>query len=192
MTLYCKNMEKDKRIIELLLVLVFVGMLFFASIIIVEYSKKETQQLLVYQNIQLPSSYVINSYNLYNTYNIDYITVNPTEVITATNWREKDYYNHGEWNTIHPNYREYSGQERRKEFLGNYVQEYYVYVLNKERTGRYFTVVFYLEDKNGYEYSESITLYLRSGEKKKFAYRDIQFEKNEIVDWDYEVIPEEY
>jgi len=200
-------MEKDKRIIELVLVLVFVGMLFFASIIIVEYAKKETQQLLVYQNIQLPSSYVINSYNLYNNYEINYITVNPirsiqiksvstksipTRIIHSTDWRERNHYNYEERDINYPNYREYSGQERRKEFLGNYVQEYYVYVLNKERTGRYFIVTFELKDKNGYEYSESITQYLRSGEKKKFAYRDIQFEINEIVDWDYEVIPEEY
>lgn len=185
-------MEKNRKIIELLLALAFVGILLFTSIIVIGYFKEETQQSPVYQNISLSASYVINSYNLYNTYEINYITVNPTEIVNSMNWEEKESYNHEEWDIIHPNYREYSGQERRKDFLGSYVQEYYIYILNKERTGRYFTVVFNLEDKNGYDFSQSVTQYLRSGEEKKFVYRDIQFERNEIVDWDYEVIPEEY
>ncbi len=169
-------MEKDK-IIELSLALAFVGILLIVSIIVLNDYNKEAQQSL--------SSQTINSYAVYNNYKIEYTVIPQT-----TNREKRDYYDYWIKDIYNSNYREYSDQKVRKEFLGNYVQEYYVYILNKERTGRYFTVMFNFEDKNGYEYSESITKYIRAGEKKKFDYRDIQYERNEIVDWDYEVILE--
>jgi hypothetical protein len=179
-------MEKDRRIIELLLALVFIGILLFASIIILREDQKETQQVV--------SPIIINNYNSYTNENTEYTIVNPVKVTQVTqtiNQREKTHYN-DEKETNSADYTDYSGQERREDFLGSYVQEYYVYVLNKEKTGRYFTVAFELKDKNGYVDRELVTLYLRSDEKEKFAYRDIQFERNEIVDWSYEVIPETY
>lgn len=89
-------------------------------------------------------------------------------------------------NTVH--YSQYGTQESRKSFFGDYVKTYSVNVKNRGYTGRYFTVVFNFEDKNGYEFSESVTKYLRDGESKKFVYKDIQYERHEIVDWDYKII----
>jgi hypothetical protein len=88
------------------------------------------------------------------------------------------------------NYRQRATQETRKDFVGSYVKDYSVTITNKERTGRYFTVQFNFRDKNGYEFSQSITQYVKDGERKKFDYRDIQFERHEITNWDYEIMPE--
>jgi hypothetical protein len=94
----------------------------------------------------------------------------------------------GSINKIH--YTQYAFEDTRKSVFGDYVKEYSAYVTNKGRTGRDFTVVFTLEDKNGYEFTQSVTQYLRIGEKKKFVYRDIQYERDEILDWTYKVIPQ--
>jgi hypothetical protein len=93
-------------------------------------------------------------------------------------------------NTIH--YSQYGTQESKKSFFGDYVKTYSVNVKNRGFTGRYFTVVFNFEDKNGYEFSESVTQYLRDGESKKFVYKDIQYERHEILDWDYKIIARRY
>ncbi|MEK6833368.1 MAG: hypothetical protein AABY32_04950 [Nanoarchaeota archaeon] len=167
-------MEKE-RIIELSLALAFIGILLLVSIIVLSNNEREDEEAI--------SAKVINTYNIYGDYSINYNLIDSTPYLHSTYYKNEE-------KRFHLTYLEYEGQKTREEFLGNYVQEYYVYILNKERAGRYFTVVFEFEDKNGYEYSESITQYLRAGEKKKFAYRDIQSERNEIVDWDYEVIPE--
>jgi hypothetical protein len=37
-----------------------------------------------------------------------------------------------------------------------------------------------------------MTQYLRDGERKKFDYKDIQFERHEITDWGYNIIEEDY
>jgi hypothetical protein len=177
-------MENDHLRGWIILVLIFFGILLVASLIILKNDNQKLEQSL--------SPKIINYYNSYETYNTEYIPANPTRTSYQTR-EERDHYNYYNYDKEinYANYRSYYGQERRKDFFGGYVQEYYVYVLNKEKTGHYFTVVFEFKDKNNFEYSESITQYLRAGEKKKFAYKDIQFERNEIIDWDYEVIPED-
>jgi competence protein ComGC len=169
-------MEKDRRIIELLLVLIFVGILLIASVIVIKDNKKEVQQTA--------PKVIVNNYDSYENYNTEYNIVNNANILPSTHYYTKEEHSN------YLDYKEYSDQDRREDFLGTYVQEYYVYVLNKERAGRYFTVTFKLEDKNGYEDIESVTQYIRAGEKEKFSYKDIQFERNEIVDWSYEIIPE--
>ena len=76
--------------------------------------------------------------------------------------------------------------------MEGYVQEYSVYALNKEKTGKYFTVIFNFEDKWGYKDSESVTQYVKAGERKRFYYRDVQEDGNEIINWDYKIVPEKY
>lgn len=84
-------------------------------------------------------------------------------------------------------YSYYARKETRKDFLGDYFVEYQVYVLNKGNTGNYFTVTFNFENQQGFEYSEAITQYLRAGERKEFLYKDVQFERTEILSWSYKV-----
>lgn len=90
--------------------------------------------------------------------------------------------------TIH--YTQYGTESTRKTIFGDYVKEYSVYITNKGRTGRYFTVTFELTDKNRYKFTQSVTQYLRTGEKKRFVYRDTQYEQNEILNWNYRIIPQ--
>jgi len=159
-------MEINRRTLEITLGAVFVILLLLISISIINCDKKG--------DLEISQNYIINNYNFYGNYNnFESTLTNPISI-------------------QHPTYLGYENQRTREEFLGNYVQEYYVYVLNKEKSGRYFTVVFEFEDKYGYEYSESITHYIKAGEKEKFEYRDIQAEGNEIIDWDYRIIPENY
>jgi hypothetical protein len=78
-------------------------------------------------------------------------------------------------------------KEQEKDIFGSYITKYLVSVLNKGKTGNYFVVTFNFKDQRGFEYSESITQYLRAGERKEFVYKDIQFEKTEILSWSYNI-----
>jgi Na+-translocating ferredoxin:NAD+ oxidoreductase RnfG subunit len=84
-------------------------------------------------------------------------------------------------------YSYYSKKEQEKDFLGSYITKYIVSVLNKGNTGDYFAVVFNFKTQDGFEYSETITHYLRAGERKEFLYKDVQFERTEILRWGYEI-----
>ena len=164
-------MEINRRTIEIALAVVFVGILLLVSMAVIK-ADKEDEEI---------SARTINVYNIYGDYNVEYNLVAPASHL--------NYYD-----SERPprSYLDYRSQNTREEVFGNYVEDYYVYVLNKEKTGRYFTVVFEFEDENGYEYTESITQYVRAGETKKFVYRDVQNEGSEIVDWDYRIIPRNY
>ena len=182
-------MEADKKVMWVSLALILMGVLILSFIIILVCYEKEEQ------STQNPITQVVNSYNTQNTY-VTYNIINVVQTVQQVSLVGKDnHYNYvynKEIDCTNTDYRFYSGQERQERIFGSSIQEYYVYVLNKERIGRYFTVVFELEDKTGEEYSQSVTKYIRAGEKMKFSYRDVQFERNEIVDWDYEVIPEDF
>lgn len=183
-------MEKDKKVMWISLALTLIGVLLLAFIILSVCYEKEGQ-LTQGSTIQVVNSYnTQNTYITYNTINVVQTTVQQVSLVGKDN--HHNYIYDREIDCTNTDYKYYSGQERQDRTFGSSVQEYYVYVLNKERTGRYFTVVFELEDKTGEEYSQSITKYIRAGEKVRFSYRDVQFERNEIIDWDYEVIPEDF
>lgn len=88
------------------------------------------------------------------------------------------------------NYESYKSEKTKKSIFGNYIKEYSVQIQNNGHTGRYFTVVFELKDKNGFKFTQSITEYIRDGENKKFVYKDIQYERHEILNWSYNIIIE--
>lgn len=171
-------MDKNRRMYELSLAIVFVGLLFLISLFVLQNYEKEISQT--------PPQYIINNYNTYQNYETNPILIESPKLIYKRDYQYEKYdyvYNkYDEKRYPYLNYKKYDGQKTREDFLGTYVKEYYVCVLNKEKTGRYFTVIFKFEDQRGYEYSESITEYIKAGEKKKFNYRDIQFEREEIVD----------
>jgi hypothetical protein len=177
-------MESEDLRKVLIFAIIFFGILLIASLIVLNNYNKVNQKAF--------SPQIVNTYTTYENPEIEYNIVNPVRTVQyiPTFERESIYNDYRERN--YADYRDSYGQYSRRDFLGGYVSEYYVYILNKERTGKYFTVIFEFEDKNGYEYSEAVTNYIRAGEKEKFVYRDIQDERNEIVDWDYEVRPEYY
>jgi len=86
-------------------------------------------------------------------------------------------------------YYDYSVQKTREGFLGNYVKELYVYVLNKDSVGKYFTVVFEIKNDLGKRYNAIVTKYIGPGETEKFAYQHVQVEGDKIIGWTYKVIP---
>ncbi len=77
--------------------------------------------------------------------------------------------------------------KNKKGFLGTAVKEYTVEIKNLGETGKYFIVTFNLKDKYGFEKVESVTKYIKTKETRKFVYRDVQFEKNEILRWRYTI-----
>lgn len=108
---------------------------------------------------------------------------------SSSSWNS---YNKKSVPTTRLSYSKNAYEDTRKSFFGDYVKEYVVEIKNTGKTGRYFTVTFEIENKRGKIFTQSVTEYLRTGEREKFVYRDIQYEKNEILDWDYTISPEKY
>jgi hypothetical protein len=125
------------------------------------------------------------TYTSYNEPGISRVTY-PQRVSYVNKYDNLNYYE----KPVTINYRQHATQETRKDFVGSYVKDYSVTIINKERTGKYFTVQFNFIDKNGYHFSQSMTQYLRDGERRDFDYKDIQFERHEITNWGYEIMPE--
>jgi hypothetical protein len=182
-------MEKNKKALLFTLVLLLGGMFLLTSVFASENDNQKTPQR--------DSSYkVVQTYNEHNNERIN-LQVKPVQTFYLNKQEyagcgasRKDYYSERTQrnfdSSIH--YTRYSTESTRKSFLGDYVKEYSVDVRNTEKTGRYFTVIFEFEDKDGFEFSQSVTQYLRTEESKKFVYKDIQYERNEILDWDYTII----
>ena len=104
---------------------------------------------------------------------------------SSTSWNSNLYEKYNNANT--PQYSYYGMEDTRRSFFGDYVKEYSAYVTNRGQIGRYYTVIFEFEDNHGFVFSQSVTKYLRKGESKRFVYRDIQYEQNEILDWNYRI-----
>ena len=198
-------MKKSKKALLLTLALVFIGMLLIASVFATK----------VYTgNIYHASPSVVQTYKSYNS---DEVTNTPMKVVKAKpvqtvpiqtyylnkhedscdntlyyiGWNYNQCYTENEIdNSIH--YTQYGIEKTRDNLFGDYVKDYSVYVTNRGETGRYFTVKYNFKNKRGQEFSQSVTQYLKAWEKRTFVYKDIQFEKNEILDWNYDIMPEQY
>jgi hypothetical protein len=168
-------MVKYKRSIIYYSVLIFIGILAISFVSALEDYDQRVYKISSNSYVERPS--YSQNYCSHCSDQRDYIQ-KPRTLSTPS--YKKIYYTH------------YGYEDTRKSFWGDYVKEYTAYVTNCGNTGRYFTVVFALKDKHGYEFTQSVTQYLRMGEKKKFVYRDIQYERNEILRWDYKIIPQKY
>ena len=81
------------------------------------------------------------------------------------------------------NFRVYSG------IVGNRVDNYEVYVRNREYVGGYFKTIFYFKDYYGNVDSESMTHYIPAKEEKSFVLKDISPPRYKYRTWWYEVEP---
>jgi len=79
------------------------------------------------------------------------------------------------------NFRAYKG------VVGNRVDDYEVYVRNREYVDGYFKTIFYFEDYYGDVDSESITHYIPAGEEKSFVFKDVSPSRYEYRTWWYDV-----
>ena len=81
------------------------------------------------------------------------------------------------------NFRTYKG------IVGNRVNNYEVYVRNREYTGGYFKTTFYFEDYYGNVDSESMTYYVPAREEKTFVFKDVSPSAYKYRTWRYDVAP---
>ena len=81
------------------------------------------------------------------------------------------------------NFRTYSG------IVGNRVDNYEVYIRNREYTGGYFETTFYFEDYYGNIDSKSMTYYVPAREEKTFVFRDVSPPDYKYRTWRYDVVP---
>lgn len=167
-------MDIERRTLELFLGLIFVALLMVACVIVLTQDQKSA------------SSSVSNSYNV-NSYN-DYSKEIPASSSVVYKQTFPVVYKRFYENL---DYSSYGRHLREKDWIGTYVDEFYVYVINKEDFGRDFKVKFYFEDSRGNEFSETVTHYVRAGEKKKFYFKDVQEERYKYDSWSYKVFPED-
>ena len=194
------DMDKTQKALFLTLALILVGIILIASVFATNSQKGETSQtnspVQVSYKVDQTTPQIVQNYNSYdygNNYNYNPEITNSYVKPVQTYYRDKneditcnsygvncaDYKDeYTEARTIH--YSQYETETTRDNLFGDYVKEYSVYVTNRGEIGRYYTVKFNLEDKKGYEFSQSVTQYLKIGESKEF------------LNWDYNIIPENY
>ena len=124
--------------------------------------------------------------NSYNTY-----TYNTNNNYPAPIYNQKIDYTLKRYPTKDYNYLRYisiGNHEKYSGFFGNEINEYKVYVKNREYNGGYFTVKFYLTDYYGKTRTESMTYYLKPHEEKKFVYRNVYSDGKEYKYWKYKIV----
>lgn len=183
-------MEKNTKSIKLFLVLALVGIFLMGSVAAFGDREKVYQTSNSYNHFS-------QTHNSYNNYGMNNRVSTPTRTSYIISWNDRPSYScdgihcsYGKPTVV--NYKQHATQKTKEDFVETYIKEYSVSVTNKERTGRYYTVQFNFIDKNGYKFTQSMTQYLKDGERKKFDYKDIQFERHKITDWGYKIIEEDY
>jgi len=120
-------------------------------------------------------NYQRNTYRNYPNLNYNYRT---TQTFKRAPTRSYNYLRY----TSTGNYERYSG------FFGNEINEYKVYVRNRERKGGYFTTRFYLTDYYGKTRSESVTHYLKPNEERRFVYKNVYSDGREYKSRNYKIV----
>jgi len=173
----------ERRMIEILIGVVFIVLLFLVVFIVIGSSQ--------------PKTTITNSFNTYNIYSTP--QTQPTYAYSYTKPYIIDkgdyamgYYVPSDFRYAGPydRYSRYYELGRLKEsngIFGNDIHRYEVDVKNREYVGGYFNVKFYFEDYYGREKSESITYYIPAREEKLFLFKDISPDKYKYRAWWYEV-----
>jgi len=81
-----------------------------------------------------------------------------------------------------------SSEKRKVGYLGNYIDEYTVYIENEGYDTEYFEVEFIFRDYLGKKSTYLISKYIEEGEEESFLYRDIYADKSEHNDFSYKII----
>jgi len=159
--------QEDEYIIKGLLAGIFIVLLLI--LVFVAIQEPESQE----SNVVITNSYNTNTYS-YNEGN-DYV--------------DRDYYRTSDRNYDSLRYSD-TGKHRRTEGIFNDIDEYMVYVKNREDVGGYFTVRFYFENRYGDPDTEMITKYIGPYENEKFAFKDIYEGGHNYRNWKYKVTSE--
>ena len=187
----------ERRVIEILIGVVFIALLFLVVFLVIGSSQ--------------PKTTITNSYNTYNIYSTAPQTQHLTYPASAYYYKRYidrgDYYkpyiiDKGDYARVYYvprdfryaksddrylRYSEDSGLKESKGTFGNDIYRYEVDVENREYVGGYFTVIFYFEDYHGRKRSESITHYIPAKKEKSFLFKDISPDEYKYRRWWYEV-----
>ena len=181
---------RDRRIIEILIGVVFIALLFLVVFIVIGSSQAKTT---------ITNSF--NTYNIYSAPQTQYVSVKPY-IYTDTVYVKpylidrgdyvKIYYVPSDFRYAEPydrysRYYESSRLRTSKGIINNDIHRYEVYVKNREYVGGYFNVKFYFEDYYGRTRSESITHYIPAREEKLFLFKDISPDRYKYRAWWYEI-----
>ncbi|HPD81768.1 MAG TPA: hypothetical protein PK357_01570 [Candidatus Pacearchaeota archaeon] len=170
--------DSNKKILVIALALLFIAIVLILLISsLVKQKEKE-------ERVGVPTSFAVSENQDYSSHiqgkNYYYYDYNHRHEI--------NYYNLDQQKTEkRTDFSYYGRKEQQKDIFGSYITKYVVSVQNKENVGDYFTVTFNFKNQRGFEYSEAVTQYLKAGEKKEFVYKDVQFERTEILSWSYRV-----
>lgn len=168
-------MERDK-VIEVLLGLISIVLLLLLVFFVISISDNSEPNIT--------NSYNVNSYNTYpeqriNTLRNNYDS-NPYYFI------DYEYYDI-ESGKRYLKYSDYSRIKKYDAFIGDDVNDYEVYIRNREYVGGYFKVVYHFEDYYGRDKSYTMTHYIPAREQKKFFFRDVTPNKYEHEVWWYTI-----
>jgi len=168
-------MEKE-RLIEIIVGLMFIILLFIMVLFFINISS-------THQSQKAPTT-IINSFNNYN--NREEFTP-PLYKKPVLDYKTGAYYyiNEAE-KTL--KYTSRAGHYRTERIFTDGLNNYEVYVKNREYNGGYFTVRFYLKDHYGKTRTETKTYYIKPREEKRFIYHHLNSEGKKYKYWKYEVI----
>ena len=124
--------------------------------------------------------------NSYDTYSNKI----PSQHISYNKYPAVKNYNHNSGIQHDKNYLRYNSKSKynyERGVFGNEINDYKVYLENKEHKPGYFTVKFYLADYDGNTRIESVTHYLKPFEGKTFRYKNV-FNDEYNYAWNYKII----
>ena len=165
--------QKERMLLEIIVGIVFVLFLILGSVVVINASE---------------GTEIENSYNTYNTY-VTQDAVKP--YIVDSGDYQKVYYVHRDTTYARESDKSLGYYDRadHKTFtgaFGNDVNDYEVYVANREYVGGYFKVVYYFTDAYGRTQTQVVNNYVPAREEKRFFMRDVS-DKYRYINWDYKV-----
>jgi hypothetical protein len=169
---------KNDRIIEILLIAIFITLLLIFTILYIEFFIIQEDN----SNQKTNSNQISTDFSKINVKNQDNI-YKFREYEEPTQYR--DYYE-----IERPlKYNSRATHSNKEGTFGNTINTYKVYLKNTDKIGGYFTVRYYFKDYYGKTRTERITQYIPSGKEKSFFFQDV-WDNERYYDWDYQVISE--
>jgi hypothetical protein len=203
-------MDRDKTI-EFLIGIMFIVFLILVVLFVVNLSdndsnSKNTKVVYSSSDAKTNEPQVVNNYYYQKPENYDYYykTRSTRDVVykydyedyvvykkkssDSWDWNEDHDWRYDDWDDDY----ETSGKQRKtKQGFNGYLDEYRVFVENKDNEGKYFKVVFYLDDGSGFLDTEEMIKYVPGKDFEKFTYRDFHFEKYNYERWSYDVFSQD-
>ncbi len=179
-------------ILEIILAVVFIVFLIMISIVVINAAEGSETETTITNSF--------NTYN-YNTYpartQTQYTTLSAKPYIVDNDYErnyylidDTDYFNDGRHYDSDNRYLSYDSSSRLRVsegLFGNDINNYEVYVRNKDYTGGYFTVNFYFEDYYGNVDFEVMKHYIDPREENRFVFKDISPNRYDYRRWWYDV-----